>query len=104
MSPVLQHIDTDKIREIIHQLLQDPSKLVLRTTRIKKLPFNIEHQLVAATSFFRTYHTFGKETRAVVFGHKQQGKTQFLFFPTKLLQALGEGVVYLGMDVAVPRE
>ena len=29
LGPVLQRKDTEKIKEIIHQLLQDPSKLVL---------------------------------------------------------------------------
>jgi hypothetical protein len=107
LSQVLQRTDTDKIKEIIYQLLQDPSKIVLRTTRVEELPFdkvgtffNVEHHVLAATSFFRTYQTFGAKTRAVVFGHKQQGKTQFLYFVTKLLQALGEGVVYLDKSIA----
>eukprot|EP00978_Attheya_sp_CCMP212_P024948 scaffold79290_cov41-Attheya_sp.AAC.4 len=107
LSPVLQCTNTDTIKEIIHQLLQDPSKLMLRTTRVEELPFdkvdrffNVEHHILAATSFFRMYHAFGKRTRAVVFGHKNQGKTQFLFFLIKMLQALGEGVVYLDPKVA----
>jgi hypothetical protein len=32
---------------------------------------------------------------SVVFGHKSQGKSQFLFFVFKLLQAMGEKVKYV---------
>ena len=110
LAMVLQRPDIDTTKEIINHLLQDPSKLVLRTTRLKKLPldklhlfFNVEHHIEAATSFFKKYRTFGEDTRAVVFGHKNQGKTQFLYFLAKLLQALGEGVVYLDKSI-VPGE
>jgi hypothetical protein len=65
--------------------------------------FDFKHHLTAATEFFKTFAGFGRHTRAVIFGHKNQGKTQFLFFLTKLLQALGEGVVYLDPDVSLEK-
>ncbi|KAF0717947.1 hypothetical protein As57867_001994, partial [Aphanomyces stellatus] len=44
-----------------------------------------------------------RQTCAVVFGYKQQGKSQFLYFLAKLLIELGEGVVYLDQTIAPKR-
>ncbi|KAG9399991.1 hypothetical protein AC1031_010911 [Aphanomyces cochlioides] len=62
----------------------------------------MDHHIKAATSFFSTLHEFRKRKCAVVFGQKQQGKSQFLYFLAKLLIALGEGVVYLDQTIAPP--
>jgi hypothetical protein len=90
---------------VIRALLATPSELVKPTRRVDAFKiadssdvFIMDHHVTAATAFFVKYKTF--ETRAVAFGHKHQGKTQFLFFITKLLQALGEGVVYLDKSIA----
>ncbi|KAF0709601.1 Aste57867_5826 [Aphanomyces stellatus] len=61
---------------------------------------SMDHQVAAATSFFTTFRSFGRDTCAVVFGHNQQGKTQLLYFAAKLLIGLGEGVVYLDQSIA----
>jgi hypothetical protein len=96
-----------KIKEVIGNLLESPSELVKQTSRVDDLDvddssavFIMDHHVTAAAAFFVQYKHFKKRTRAVVFGHKHQGKTQFLFFITKLLQALGEGVVYLDKSIA----
>jgi hypothetical protein len=51
--------------------------------------FNSQHHLQAATQLFRFLAKLRRKV-AVVYGHKTQGKTQFLFFVFKLLQAMGE--------------
>ncbi|KAH9119206.1 hypothetical protein AeMF1_007987 [Aphanomyces euteiches] len=60
----------------------------------------MDHHIKAATSFFSTFHEFQEDTCGIVFGQKQQGKSQFLFFLAKLLIALREGVVYLDQTIA----
>jgi hypothetical protein len=44
-----------------------------------------------------------KQESFVVYGQEAQGKTQFLFFIFKLLQAMGERVIFLYQTV-VPSE
>jgi polynucleotide 5'-kinase involved in rRNA processing len=103
------------ISETIKELIANPAELVKPTTRMRVIYdetnevemlgiFNVHHHMVAATDFFNTFYSFKRQTRAVIFGHKNQGKTQFLFFLVKLLQALGEGVVYLDVDISPPAE
>jgi hypothetical protein len=52
------------------------------------------HSVRCATDFFRNYGA-GSNTLSVIFGHKNQGKTQFLYFLAQLLIGLGEGVIFL---------
>jgi polynucleotide 5'-kinase involved in rRNA processing len=115
--PVLKgrdDLNEAKVGEIIKALLETPKDLIMDSDRVLTmkdemsaealaLVFNMEHHIVAATSFFNKYCGFKRNTRAVVFGHKNQGKTQFLFFLTKLLQALGEGVVYLDLQASLEK-
>jgi hypothetical protein len=59
--------------------------------------FNFEHHVASA---FTLFHSFDlEETTAVVYGHKHQGKSQFLFFLVQLLQELGEVVIYLDKSI-----
>jgi hypothetical protein len=54
--------------------------------------FNSKHHIDSASRLFN----FIKDKEAcVIYGHKSQGKTQFLFFVFKLLQALKEKVLFL---------
>ena len=115
LLPVLGRTDADAVVDTINALLLDPSQLVKHTTRVAEISevmrqtqsssvtldkiFSVNHHVRAATSFFKKYKSSGKNTQAVVFGHKNQGKTQFLYFLTRLLQALGEGVVYLDKTI-----
>ncbi|KAG9400047.1 hypothetical protein AC1031_010965 [Aphanomyces cochlioides] len=96
-----------QIKQVIEDLLSSPSLLIKPTQRIAKIKkadefISMDHHIKAATSFFSTFHEFQEDTCAVVFGQKQQGKSQFLFFLAKLLIALGEGVVYLDQTIAPP--
>jgi hypothetical protein len=56
--------------------------------------FNSQHHLQASTKLF-AFLAKMKRKVSVVYGHKAQGKTQFLFFVFKLLQAMGEKVIFL---------
>ena len=58
--------------------------------------FNFEHHKDAAG---RLLSQFLFDNVAVVYGHKAQGKSQFLFFMFRLLQELGETVVYLDSSI-----
>ena len=62
-----------KVKDIINGLLKNPTPLIKKTNRIRKMPqgsltniFNIEHHIAAATSFFEKFHTFEDDTRAVI--------------------------------------
>ena len=58
--------------------------------------FNTRHHVTSATLLFE----FLKSRRcAVVYGHKAVGKTQLLFFVFKLLQAMGEKVMFLDRTI-----
>jgi hypothetical protein len=114
ISQILSNRTELSISTAIAELIANPAELVKPTTRVNAIVkkvnegkfeniFNIHHHMVAATNFFDIFSHFD-ETRAVIFGHKNQGKTQFLFFLVKLLQALGEGVVYLDLDISPPAE
>jgi hypothetical protein len=54
--------------------------------------FNYQHHLQSAKLLF---DFIKNQDSCVVYGHKAQGKTQFLFFVFKLLQAMGEKVLFL---------
>jgi hypothetical protein len=118
LVPVLKgggnDLDEAKVEAAIKDLLKNPAALIKSTVRVDALKrktsgdalvtiFNVDHHLDAATEFFKKFGGFKRRTRAAVFGHKKQGKTQFLFFLTKLLQALGEGVVYLEPKATVKK-
>jgi hypothetical protein len=60
--------------------------------------FNSEHHLQAASRLFEFLQR-RDEGSCVVYGHKAQGKTQFLFFVFKLLQAMGEKVLFLDRTI-----
>ncbi|KAG9400044.1 hypothetical protein AC1031_010962 [Aphanomyces cochlioides] len=96
-----------QIKQVIEDLLASPSLLIKPTQRIDEFEnadefINMDYHIKAATSFFSTLHEFRKRKCAIVFGQKQQGKSQFLYFLAKLLIALGEGVVYLDQTIAPP--
>ena len=89
----------------IQQLL-DERRWIYRSERVAKLQeklsedqlywvFSSEHHISSAARLFE----FIKRGCAVVYGHKAQGKTQFLFFLFRLLQALGEKVLYLDRSI-----
>jgi hypothetical protein len=62
--------------------------------------FNSEHHLQAASRLFEFLkQQQRKKGSCVVYGHKAQGKTQFLFFVFKLLQAMGEKVLFLDRTI-----
>ena len=89
------------------QRLLDQRQWIYHSTRVedllKKLTedqlysvFSSEHHITSAARLFE----FLNDRRCVVvYGHKAQGKTQFLFFVFKLLQAMGEKVLYLDRTV-----
>ena len=54
--------------------------------------FSYQHHLESAIQLFDFIKDQGS---SVVYGHKAQGKSQFLFFVFKLLQAMGEKVLFL---------
>ena len=118
LAPVLgRDDDVDKISAELLELLQKPLLLIKKTTRVEVFTdeqllkvFNIGHHVESAKKFFEHLSPKGgllgsvvrrREPKcAVVFGHKQQGKSQFLYFLAVLLQKLGEGVVYLDKSIA----
>ncbi len=58
--------------------------------------FNSQHHVQSASRLFEFLKDQGS---CVVYGHKAQGKTQFLFFVFKLLQAMGEKVLFLDKTI-----
>ena len=64
LGPVLQRKDTDKIKDIIHQLRQDPSKLVLRTERVNELPFEVARFSTSITTSWRPRPSSAPTTRS----------------------------------------
>ena len=62
--------------------------------------FSSEHHILSAARFFEFIKY---DDCAVVYGHKAQGKTQFLYFVFKLLQAMGEKGLYLDRN-SLPAE
>ena len=89
------------------QLLLDQREWIYRSSRVDEMleklskeqlysVFNSHHHIDSASRLFN----FIKGRRScVVYGHKCQGKTQFLFFVFKLLQAMGEKVLFLDRTV-----
>ena len=63
--------------------------------------FNYQHHLQSATLLF---DFIKNQDSCVVYGHKTQGKTQFLFFVFQLLQAMGEKVLFLDNTMIPPEE
>jgi len=53
--------------------------------------FNAQHHIQSALCLFKFLKN---ESTCVFYGHKAQGKTQFLFFVFKLLQAMGEKALF----------
>ena len=89
------------------QRLLDGRQWIYRSERVKDLLtritedqlysiFSAEHHISSAAGLFEFLN--GRRC-AVVYGHKVQGKTQFLFFVFKLLQAMGEKVLYLDRTI-----
>jgi len=89
------------------QLLLDQKEWIYRSQRVEKLlkilnqeqlysVFNSQHHIQSASHLFEFLKNEGS---CVVYGHKVQGKTQFLFFVFKLLQAMGEKVLFLDKTV-----
>eukprot|EP00475_Leptophrys_vorax_P016991 TRINITY_DN2349_c0_g1_i7.p1 TRINITY_DN2349_c0_g1~~TRINITY_DN2349_c0_g1_i7.p1 ORF type:complete len:644 (+),score=147.85 TRINITY_DN2349_c0_g1_i7:80-2011(+) len=64
--------------------------------------FNSQHHLQSSALLFTFLASMRKKV-SVVYGHKAQGKTQFLFFLFKLLQAMGEKVMFLDKTI-IPLE
>jgi hypothetical protein len=92
----------------IQQLL-DKRKWIYQSERIQKMReklneeqlysvFNLQHHLQSSAQLFQFLASMNKKV-AVVYGHKAQGKTQFLFFLFKLLQAMGEKVLFLDRTI-----
>jgi len=89
------------------QLLLDQKEWIYRSQRVENLlkilnqeqlysVFNSQHHIQSASHLFEFLKNEGS---CVVYGHKVQGKTQFLFFVFKLLQAMGEKVMFLDKSV-----
>jgi len=87
------------------QALLDKREWIYPSQRVKDLKkkmsedqlysvFNYNHHLNSSALLFEFLNKTGKES-CVVYGHKAQGKTQFLYFVFKLLQAMGEKVLFL---------
>ena len=77
---------SDLVKELLERLAKEQLYSV----------FKSEHLVTTATLLFE----FLKGRRcAVVYGHKAVGKTQLLFFVFKLLQAMGEKVLFLDRTV-----
>jgi len=85
------------------QLLLDQKEWIYRSERVEELlkklnqeqlysVFNSQHHIQSACHLFEFLKNQGS---CLVYGHKVQGKTQFLFFVFKLLQAMGEKVLFL---------
>jgi len=85
------------------QLLLDQKEWIYRSQRVENLlkilnqeqlysVFNSQHHIQSASHLFEFLKNEGS---CVVYGHKVQGKTQFLFFVFKLLKAMGEKVLFL---------
>lgn len=58
--------------------------------------FNVEHHWRSALEMFTQLH---QRHRWVVFGHKNHGKSQFLFFLVQFLKSCGELVLYLDKSI-----
>ena len=89
------------------QLLLDQKEWIYRSERVEELlkklnqeqlysVFNSQHHIQSASHLFEFLK---KKGSCVVYGHKAQGKTQFLFFVFKLLKAMGEKVLFLDKTV-----
>ena len=89
------------------QGLLDQTQWIYRSKRVddllKKLNeqqlysvFNSQHHIQSASRLFEILKDQGS---CVVYGHKAQGKTQFLFFLFKLLQVMGEKVLFLDKTI-----
>jgi hypothetical protein len=90
----------------VQHLLED-KKWIYRSQRVEELRkklnerqlysiFNSQHHIDSSSQLFKFLEDKGS---CVVFGHKSHGKTQFLFFVFKLLQALGEKALFLDSTV-----
>ena len=87
--------------------LLDERQWIYRSTRVDDLlsklteeqlysVFISEHHITSATRLFEFLN--GRRC-SVLYGHKTQGKTQFLFFVFKLLQAMGEKALFLDRTI-----
>jgi len=91
------------------QQLLDQRKWIYPSKRVEKMleklnegqlysVFNTQHHLQSSTQLFQ-FLTSKRKKVSVVYGHKAQGKTQFLFFLFKLLQAMREKVLFLDKTI-----
>jgi hypothetical protein len=98
------HVPQGAIVQLIEQ-----TKWIYVSERVEKLLeeiteqqlyniFSEQHHLQASILLFQFLQKMKKKV-AVVYGHKAQGKTQFLFFVFKLLQAMGEKVIFLDKTI-----
>ena len=90
------------------QLLLDQKEWIYHSKRVGDLlkkqlimdqlysVFSSDHHVRSAALLFGFLKD---EDCAVVYGHQAQGKTQFLFFVYKLLQAMGEKVLFLDRSI-----
>jgi hypothetical protein len=83
-------IDLNGLNKLLEKLDYDDDELYS--------VFSSKHHLQSATRLFESLARMTKKV-SVVYGHKAQGKTQFLYFIFKLLQALGEKVVFLDATI-----
>jgi hypothetical protein len=99
----------DDVEKAVCDVLQR-GDLVKPTTRVNEFPsdvvaqnvFDFNHFVKSAAEMFQSMQTMMTKIRVIV-GHKNQGKSQFLYFLMKVLQQLGEIVVFLD-ETVLPKE
>ena len=109
LEKALQANDIDVPQGAVQCLLDQRDWIYKTTERIETLleelseeqlysVFNYQHHLYSSAKLFEFLSRKRKKV-SVVYGHKAQGKTQFLFFVFKLLQAMGEKVLFLDKTI-----
>lgn len=87
---------------VLHAKRVDMVKRRMRPGSTLSDVWNLEHHVHVAGSvnvFEKVFSAMQVDKLAIIFGHKKQGKSQLLFFLMKLLQSLGEPVVYLDNSI-----
>jgi hypothetical protein len=116
--PLYEHIIVDGI-DVIYEKVKNSQDWVKTTERVSELVgairnipnetypdgctkicdiFSFDHHKRSATELWNQIN-LNYRARAVVFGHKNHGKTQFLFFLLRVLQEMGEYVVYFDKTI-----
>ena len=92
----------DEVKKAVNDILQldlvKPTKRVgsfCEAHIIPKEVFDFNHSLRCVAEMFQSMSDKGSELSSIIVGHKNQGKSQYIYFLMMLLQQLGEIVLFL---------